>query len=179
MGYQKMSGSSPKNENQLSSLKAQKRKDEVTFFEESKVDQDKKRKKAKELADDEPVYKNGIIVKLPPEMNGNKFFLTYSGLTEEQASKEAMLEFVKELTVCQGLVEYSIGKELHPSPSDPNRAWHLHVYFCTEKKKKVKKPAKHFMWQDIKGDYQAVGSKKAYKDIPPAEQRKYVIDYTI
>ena len=105
-----------------SSLKAQKRKDEVTFFEESKVDQDKKRKKAKELADDEPVYKNGIIVKLPPEMNGNKFFLTYSGLTEEQASKEAMLEFVKELTVCQGLVEYSIGKELHPSPSDPNRA---------------------------------------------------------
>ena len=57
MGYQKMSGSSPKNENQLSSLKAQKRKDEVTFFEESKVDQDKKRKKAKELADDEPVYK--------------------------------------------------------------------------------------------------------------------------
>ena len=35
------------------------------------------------------------------------------------------------------------------------------------------------MWQGIKGDYQAVGSKKAYKDIPPAEQRKYVIDYTI
>ena len=35
------------------------------------------------------------------------------------------------------------------------------------------------MWQDIKGDYQAVGSKKAYKDIPPAEQRKYVIDYTM
>ena len=101
-------------------MKAQKRKDEVTFFEESKVDQDKKRKKAKELADDEPVYKNGIIVKLPPEMNGNKFFLTYSGLTEEQASKEAMLEFVKELTACQGLVEYSIlvGKELHPNPSD-------------------------------------------------------------
>ena len=43
-----MSGSSPKNENKRSSLKAQKRKDEVTFFEESKVDQDKKRKKAKE-----------------------------------------------------------------------------------------------------------------------------------
>ena len=172
MGYQKMSGSSPKNENKRSSLKAQKRKDEVTFFEESKVDQDKKRKKAKES--DTPTEGAKKF-----ELNGHKFFLTYSGLTNEQASKEAMLEFVKELTVCQGLVEWSIGKEEHPNPDDPVKKWHLHVYFCTEKKKKVKNPHKHFMWKEMKGDYQAVGSKKSFAGIPPAEQRKYVVDYTM
>jgi hypothetical protein len=90
-----------------------------------------------------------------------------------------MLAFVKELTITQGLVEYSIGREEHPSPDDPQRKWHLHVYFCTEKKKRVKNPSKHFMWKDKKGDYQAVGTKKSFKDMAPAEQRQYVIDYTM
>lgn len=164
------------------SLRQQKKKDEVTFFDECKVDTDKKRTKAKECADtDEPVCTDGIWKpeKLPPEMNGHKFFLTYSALTEEEASKEAILEFVKELSISQGLIEYSIGKELHPNPNNPNKPYHLHVYFCVEKKKKVKKPAKHFMWKDIKGDYAVVGGKKNFKHIPPAEQRKYVVDYTM
>ena len=90
-----------------------------------------------------------------------------------------MLAFVKELTITQGLVEYSIGREEHPSPDDPQRKWHLHVYFCTEKKQRVKNPSKHFMWKDKKGDYQAVGTKKSFKDIAPAEQRQYAIDYTM
>ena len=77
------------------------------------------------------------------------------------------------------LSNYSIGREEHPDPDNEEKKWHLHVYFCTEKKKKGRKPAKHFMWNEIKGDYQTVGSKKSFKDIPPAEQRQYVVDYTM
>ena len=156
-----------------SSLAEQKKKTNAScFFEDSKVDTDKKRKTAKQSETDTEKKKNF-------ELNGHKFFLTYSGLTEKEASNEEMLSFVRELTICNGLVEYSIGTEEHPNPDNEERKWHLHVYFCTEKKKKVKNPAKHFMWKEFKGDYQAVGSKKSFSGVPPAEQRKYVIDYTM
>ena len=68
---------------------------------------------------------------------------------------------------------------LHPTPKDPEKPFHFHVYFCTEKKKSIKNPAAYFTWKGHKGDYTQVGSKKAFKDIPPAEQRKHVIDYTM
>ena len=81
-----------------SSLKEQKKKDGPCFFKDSKVDKDHKRKLAKQIDPDKnttPHSKKGIIEKLPFEMNGHKFFLTYSGLTDEEASKERMLAFIK------------------------------------------------------------------------------------
>ena len=43
----------------------------------------------------------------------------------------------------------------------------------------MNKAQEHFKWKGHCGDYSAVGSKTAFKDIPPPEQRKYVIDYTM
>ena len=138
------------------------------FFEASKMDADQKRKAAKSQGDPKSF-----------RLSGHKFFLTYSGLPEDFGTKEELLSQIKDWSLSQNLVEYSIGKEVHPNPSDPSKPVHFHAYFCVEKKKSIKNPAQYFPWKGHRGDYQPVGGRRAFKDIPPAEQRKYVIEYTM
>ena len=79
----------------ISSLQKEKKKDDTCFFKETKVDQDKKRKAAKQSTDD-----TGPKQKF--ELHGHKFFNTYSGLTDEEANKEA-----GHAGVCKGAHYYS------------------------------------------------------------------------
>ena len=107
------------NVNEVDPDGTKKRRDaKPSFFEESKVDTDKKRKTANEKG-----LKEGGEPTKSFEINAHNFFLTYSGLTEEESSKEKMLEFITDKTLNNGgLVEYSIGKEKHTNPTNPERA---------------------------------------------------------
>ena len=71
--------------NKRSSLREQKKKDEVSFFEESKVDKDKKRKKAKECAntDDEPICKDGIM----KDEKFNRYIMKETRMRKRKASR--------------------------------------------------------------------------------------------
>ena len=62
--------------------------------------------------------------------------------------------------------------------NDPNKPYHFHAYFCTEKKIKVKDP-RRFDWKRHHGDYYTIGKNghPKYKHLPIQQQRQNVIDY--
>jgi hypothetical protein len=112
-------------------------------------------------------------------MHSHKFFFTYSGLSEDFGTKEELLEFLEgNIGAGRSIVEYRIGRELHPEPKDPEKPYHFHAYFCTEKKIKVKDPNR-FDWKGHHGDYYSIGKNghPKYKHLPVAQQRQFVIDY--
>ena len=112
-------------------------------------------------------------------MHGHKFFFTYSGLSEDFGTKEELLQFLQDnIGMGKSIVEYRIGRELHPKPADPEKPYHFHAYWCSETKMKVKDPHR-FDWKGHHGDYYTIGKNghPKFKHLNIHQQRQYVIDY--
>ena len=68
-------------------------------------------------------------------MSSKMVHLTYAALEDGELNFDSLLTSARTWGLSrQGLLEYTIGHELHVSPADPRRAHHFHAYFKFGKK---------------------------------------------
>ena len=71
----------------------------------------------------------------PLRANGKMVHLTYAALYDGELTFQNVLAAARSWgRTRQGLREYTIGLETHPTPADPQRPKHIHAYFKFGKK---------------------------------------------
>ena len=71
-------------------------------------------------------------------LNVTKFHLTYAACYKDELDIDMIKARATSIAGYHGgMVEWSVGHELHKTPADPEREDHFHAYVCFRKRKDV------------------------------------------